>query len=211
MFDFSAAPGPVRDDIVSGLQGTWEHLARPGTWWNADQRRQIAETARAARMRLSAPATDLPDAAVATSSLLAATPAQTSETWVGEMVAALGEEQYVEILGITTRVVAADTFLRLLGSPAEPFLDPEPGQPSEEAVEPRLQRIRSWIAVGNTLAPPFTQALVPSENAATNRLVHALYMTDEEMDDPDFRRGDLHRTQIEVAASTLSHSNECFY
>ncbi len=127
------------------------------------------------------------------------------------MVEELGEEKYVEVLGIATRVVASDTFCRLLGSEPEPFLDPQPGRPSRERVDPRPKKIKSWIAVGNALVPPFTQALVPSENDATNALVETLYMTGEEMADPDFRRGDLHRTQIEMAASTLSYENECFY
>lgn len=211
MFEIAESPGPVREDILTALNATWEHLARPGTWWNGGQRRQIAETARAARNRSTTPDTDLPAAAVEVATLLGATPALTTEHWVREMVAALSEERYVEILGISTRVVAVDTFLRLIGSPPQPFLEPEPGMPSLEPAEPRPQQIRSWIAVGNMLVPPFTQSLVPSENAATNRLVHALYMTGEEMEDLDFHRGDLHRTQIELAASTLSYANECFY
>lgn len=211
MFDFAASPGPVRPDVVGALRATWEHLAQPGTWWNALDRRGIAETARAARAHRDLPDTGLPAAAVESARLLASTPAHTTEEWVSEMVEALGEEQYVEVLGVTTRVVAADSFSRLLGSSPEAFLDPQPGQPSRLAVDPRPKKVKSWIAVGNALVPPFTQALVPSENDATNSLVHALYMTDEDMEDADFRRGDLHRTQIEVAASTLSYENECFY
>ena len=53
--------------------------------------------------------------------------------------------------------------------------------------------------------------LVPDENAITYPLIEALYMTGQDMEDPDFQRGNLHRTQIELVASTLSHGNECFY
>ena len=67
------------------------------------------------------------------------------------------------------------------------------------------------VGEGPALVPPFTQALVPGENAITYPLIEALYMTGEDMADPDFSRGSLHRTQIELVASVLSHGNECFY
>lgn len=211
MFDFAAAPGPVRPEIVEVAGRVWEHLARPGTWWSAAERRAIAETARAARARSPLPDSDLPKAATEAAVLLAATPARTTEAWVTSVVGSLGEEAYVELVGITTRVVAVDTFTRLMGAPLEPFLDPQPGVPTRLGAEPRPVRMRSWVAVGTALIPPSTLTLVPDENDMTKALVWTLYMTDEEMEDPDFRRGDLHRTQMELVAATLSYQNECFY
>ena len=78
-------------------------------------------------------------------------------------------------------------------------------------MEPRPKKVRSWISVGQALVPPFTQVLVPDENAVTYPLIEALYMTGTDMQDQDFRRGALHRTQIELVASVLSFGNECFY
>ena len=211
MFSFADAPGPVRPEIVEVMRRCWRELSRPGTWWSATQRRAIAETARFARIGSPRSTDVLPPPATEATTLLAAAPARTTEAWVARMVAALGEEAYVELLGITTRVVAVDTFTRLMGAEPEPFGDPQPGEPFRLPAEPRPTRIRSWIAVGPTLIPPFTLSLVPAENDLTNALVWALYMTDQEMEDPDFRRGELHRTQMELVAATLSYQNECFY
>lgn len=209
-FGFAAAP-EVRSDLREALVATWSHLARPGTWWDATERRWIAATARAARAATEVPDVPLGEAAIEAATVLASTPAQVTETWVAAMTEALGEEHYVELLGITTRVVAVDTFTRLLGAPLEPFPDPEWGPPTRIAAEPRPAKVRTWIPLGNVLVPPFTLSLVPDENTMTNRLAQTLYMTGADMDDPDFRRGDLHRTQIELVASTLSYENECFY
>ena len=198
----------MRVDLAARLTDAWAAFGSPGTWFTAEDRLRFAELARAARAGL---ATDVTDAASEVTVRIAARPATTTQAWVDEMVDALGEEQYVELMGISARVVMGDTFLRLLGLDPLPFPEPQPGAPDRSRVEPRPKKVRSWIAVGPTLVPPFTQALVPDENAITYPLIEALYMTGTDMADPDYRRGDLHRTQIELVASTLSYGNECFY
>jgi hypothetical protein len=59
--------------------------------------------------------------------------------------------------------------------------------------------------------PPYVLGAVPAAEAAMNDLTNLLYLTEPEMADPDFRRGHLHRTQIELVAATVSHGNDCFY
>ncbi len=208
MSSLSSHEYPVRADLAVRLDETWETFGRPGTWYSAEERIGFAELARAARSGLE---TEVTDAAAEITVRIAARPATTTRSWVGSMVGSVGEEQYVELMGIAARVVMGDTFMRLLGLDPMPFPDPEPGRPSRERVEPRPKRIRSWIAVGPALVPPFTQVLVPDENSITYPLIETLYMTGQDMEDPDHRRGDLHRTQIELVASTLSYGNECFY
>jgi hypothetical protein len=199
---------PVRADLVPRLTDTWRAFGEPGTWYTAEDRLRYAGLARSAR---AGEHLDVTDPAEEVTVRIAARPAMTTHSWVGAMVEAIGEEQYVELMGISARVVMGDTFLRLLGLDPLPFPQARPGQPRRERVEPRPKRIRSWIAVGPTLVPPFTQILVPDENAITYPLIETLYMTGEDMEDPDFRRGELHRTQIELVASTVSYGNECFY
>jgi hypothetical protein len=212
VFDFGDAPGPVRSDVRTAFVDVWRHLPQPGTWWSGHDRVSIASVARAARTGQDIPATDLPDAAVDAARVLGSTPAATTAPWVHSVVEALdGEERYIELLGVVTRIVAIDTFTRTLGLPPETLPDPEHGEPTRRAADPRPTHGRSWVAVGPVLVPPFTLSLVPGEQAITNQLAWALYMTDEEMDDPDFSRGDLHRTQMELVASTVSYGNECFY
>ncbi|GEM_PF-207769 len=204
--------GPtLRPEVADELAETWRHLGAPGTWWEGRQRTALAEVARAARHGAAIPATDLGAAATEAAVTIAAHPARTTRAWVEEMVASIGEEPYVELVGVVTRVVVADTVARLLGTEPAPFPPPRPGEPSRVAPEPRPRRIRTWVAIGNVLSPPRTLALVPDEKRRTNRLLQALYMTWADMEDPDFRRGELHRTQIELVAAAVSYANECFY
>jgi hypothetical protein len=62
-----------------------------------------------------------------------------------------------------------------------------------------------------TPSAPHVLGPVPATEAALNDLCNALYTTEEQIGDPTFSRGDLHRTQIELVAAAVSHSNECFY
>lgn len=212
VFEFASAPGPIRSDIVEQFEATWEHLPRPGTWFTGTDRIDAAGIARAARAGIGRPNTRLEPAAVEVVEKIAGDQSTTSRAWVDSMVETLGsEERYLELMGIATRVVQVDTFSRLMGEEPPPLPEPESGEPSREIVEPRPKKIRSWITVGPMLVPPFTQVLVPAENDRTYSQIETLYMTGKDMEDPDFRRGDLHRTQIELVASSLSHENECFY
>jgi hypothetical protein len=210
-FDAPSAPGPVRAEIVDTLRATWEHLARPGTWWTAAQRLAIAATARAARSRRPLPDVDLPEAARQAAALVAATPSRTTASWVSAITGTIGDGAYVEVVGITSRVVAADTFTRLMGADLAPFPDPEPGEPTRQVPEPPPEHVRTFVPVGRVFVPTFTLSLVPDERAMNDRLGDALYMTESDMADPDFARGALHRTDIELVAATVSYGNECFY
>jgi hypothetical protein len=209
VIDFTASPYPVRPDIVDRFDVAWRQLGGPGTWFDGADRIRLAQHARIAR---TSGWFEVDDPAAEVSVRIASRPATTTESWISEMVSALGnEERYVEVMGISARVVMADTFARLLGLDPFDFPQPRSGEPAMTTVDPRPKRVRSWISVGPSLVPPFTQILVPGENEMTYPLIEALYMTGWDMQDPDFRRGDLHRTQIELVAAALSFGNECFY
>ena len=47
--DYSAAPYPVRDNLVLAHQDAWARLAKPGTWWDGAMRVAIAAETRAAQ------------------------------------------------------------------------------------------------------------------------------------------------------------------
>ncbi len=205
------ADSPVRPEVLEALAGTWEHLARPGTWWTGAQRLAIAKTARAARAHRPLPDVELPKAAREAVAMIAATPSRVTALWVSGITEAIGEAPYVEIIGIVSRVVAIDTLTRLLGAELEPLLEPEAGQPTREMADPRPEHVRTFVPVGRVFVPTFTLSLVPDERATNDRLGDALYMTDPDMENPDLTRGTLHRTDIELVAATVSYENECFY
>jgi hypothetical protein len=130
---------------------------------------------------------------------------------VQKCVASVGEPAYIELIGLVARVIAIDTFSRLVDADLEPFPSPVPGEPV--AVPPRgpRQRSKSWVAMHDLPVPPNVLSLVPPSQEATNATAEALYMTGAQMEDPDVTIDGLHRTQIEVVASSVSHANNCLY
>ena len=107
-------------------------------------------------------------------------------------------------------VWAVDAFHRLTGRPLAPLPEPLVGDPTREAAPDGLRRNQTWVSMVMPV-PPFVLGAVPSTMAAMNDLSDVLYMSPGEMGDPDWRRRDLHRTQMELVAASTSHGNECFY
>ncbi|MGA9595779.1 MAG: hypothetical protein WBV06_06465 [Acidimicrobiia bacterium] len=211
MFAFSGSPFPIPSSIVSMCQETWTGLATPGSVWSGADRVAMARLTRAARLRLDTPATGLPAEIEETVRTLSASPSATSQAFVESCVTAVGEPAYVELVGLVARVVAVDTFSRLVGVAPEPFPDPVPGAPVAVAPAGLPKRGKTWVSMTDLPVPPNVLSLVPPAQAATNVTAETLYMTGAQMEDPDTTIDDLHRTQIEIVASTVSHANNCFY
>ena len=209
MFEFTDAAVPVRSDIADAFRAEWNRLAAPGTWWSGHERVAIARATRDSRVGRS-PAPDLPRAALEAIVVLSVRPAHTSRELVEGITSNLGEERYVEIIGVVSRTTAVDTFTRLVGSELEPLPEPVDGEPSRIEAE-GVDRGKTWVTAGRFPIPPTVLALVPDEVEAQNDLSDLLYMSGEEMADQDWSRGSLHRTQAELVASATSFVNECFY
>lgn len=201
---------PVRAELVAAFERAWSEIAGPGTWWTGHQRVAIAAAARRAFQGDGTPDPALPEAANAAVQRVAAEPATTTATWVSNIAEALDELRYVELVGIVARVVAVDTFCRLTGRSVVDLPAPGPGEPSQEPPPGSVRRNRAWVSTAMPV-PPYVLGAVPSAEAAMNDVTDLLYMTEAEVADPDSRRGDLHRTQMELVAATVSHGNECFY
>ena len=143
--------------------------------------------------------------------MVGGTPGHTTGAWVGEMVGALGELRYVEAASIASRVVAIDTFTRLMGGGLEPLPEPGTGEPSQRPSDPTPHKSRAWIAMVGFPTPPNSFSAVPEEAAAMVDITDTFYMPGFDMQFPDYGRFGLHRTQIETVAGVTSHGNECFY
>lgn len=205
MFDDEA----VRTDLASAFDRTWLELGQPGTWWSGVERVTIADATRACWTGTTSPS-DLPDAAVRVIHQIAKEPAMTTEEWVVGACEDLGELRYVELLGIVTRVVAVDTFARLLGLELPALPEPLAGDPTQDPPPPNLRRNRTWVSMA-TPSPPSVLGAVPAASAAMNDLCDHLYMPPADMGDADWQQRKLNRTQMELVAATVSHHNECFY
>src|SRR5687768_10979152 len=97
---------PVRPELRAALDRCGDELSRPGTWWNAHDKRAIADIARAAFVASAAPpgaAERLPAAAADAASRIAASPAGASEAWVRSVCDAIGEPHFVELAGLVAR------------------------------------------------------------------------------------------------------------
>ncbi len=226
-FDFSNSAIAIRAQIQDAFRGEWSFLAFPGTWWSGAERVAIASEARQAMVEsLSEPSlrhhavggerTTRPTGILGehvtevVRAVAADSPLITGEWVAGLESKGVAMPAYAEIIGIVARLSAVDLFHRALGLPLEPLPQPEPGEPSRTPPPNGLVVGKSFVPMARGVSIPQTVSLVPPETVAWQDLSDAMYLTFNEMDDPDFRRA-LHRTQIELVAARTSQINECFY
>ena len=138
----------IREDLAAAHTRAWQHIARPGTWWDGATRVAIAAETRHApsctlcqrrKAALSPLAITgahedlgrLPEPVVEVVHRVRTDPGRLGEQWYrGVTAGALSEEQYVEIVSIVAHVVAIDTMARGLGLEALPLPRPEAGSPT---------------------------------------------------------------------------------
>lgn len=209
MFDL---PATIRGDLPDAFRRVWRALARPGTWWTAPERTAIAEVSREAWGGKDPEApTALPDPAAEAAAVIGGRPADPREVWIEELVASgLTIEQYVEIVGVASRVTAVDTFHRAMGLPLEPFPAPEDGPANQTLPSPPARPCRAWVPMTGPASIPLSLSAVTDEMRGMEELHNAMYLSYEQMGDPDFTRG-LHRTQMELVAARTSTINDCFF
>lgn len=220
----------VRPDLSGSHLRSFEHVARPGSWWTGRERVAIAALALTAyadpeplvpwepasrhAARLD-PDGALPAAAVDAAYRLARHAATTNRDWYDQLVArGLDPRAYVELVGVVVATVPVAAFRRAVGLDPPVLPSPQPGDPDRSS--PPLASARlNWVPVA---APPdrtaaVLQALsaVPAEEANRDQLHGAQYLTTEQMGDIDRGRGPLTRAQMEFVAARLSAERECFY
>lgn len=235
---------PIRAELASVLDEAWRRLAGPGTWWTGEERVAIAgEVRRAATCELCrrrkaalSPAHvqgqhdssgNLSPAAIEAIHRLATDAGRITERWVREVTdGGLGEERYVEIIGIVAVITALDTFDRAVGRPQRALLAPAPGTPSRHRPA-GAKRNLAWVA---TLAPEDMSAgdpnpypvhgdknihralsLVPAEVFNFFDLDVELYLKDHEIRDFSREYRAISHRQIELMAGRASALNRCYY
>ena len=221
----------VRDDLAEAHRLAWNHVARPGTWWTAEQRLALARTA----MRALADAEPLPPwVGVSTTDRverpLAAPPAAhdlayrlarhagtiTHEVYRAT-VAEIGELPYVEVCAIVSTVAAVCYFSRSVGLPVAPLPRPVAGAPTREQPELIEPAQLNWVPVAApadaVAAVVQAYTAVPDEQVNTWRMADAQYMPEADMVDPAWTRrpGGLSRAQMELVAARLTKLRDCFY
>lgn len=221
----------VREDLVEAHRLAWEHIARPGSWWTAVQRIEIAETAVLAIVddpplppweavsgsgRLSAQRS-APDAAHDAAYRIARHAGTMTADVYRRFADDLGELPYVEICAIVSSVAAVAHFRRNAGLDFPPFPEPVEGDPTGERPDELADAELNWVPVmapaDQTAAVVQAYTAVPGEMVNTWRMAGAQYMPDAEMVHPDWTRrpGGLTRPQMELVATRVSQLRECFY
>lgn len=208
-FEFSGLAGGVRTDILRLFRREWDRLALAGTWWSGPERIAIGQESRHARFGHSEPQPTLPAAAAEAARAISSKPASIRRRWVDSITEDIGYPRYVEIVGITSRLAAIDTFHIGIGSELEPLPQPEPGAPSLTE-EPLARPGAAWVPMVGGASITQALSLVDAESTAQEDMHGPLYLTYEEMAELDFVRG-LNRTQMELVAARTSAINECFY
>ena len=243
---YHGLPWPVRDEITAAQRQAWERLGRPGTWLTGAERIAIAaETRNAAhcalcRERKEALSPDaiegshdhlggLPELEVEQIHRICTDPGRLTRAWYQDLVERrMGEERYVESIGVIATIVALDTFTKGLEMAPWPLPEVQPGAPS--LLRPAAARRQmAWVS---TLSPEdalgtadediydgalevayIVQAmsLVPAEVKGFFDICAQQYQTGAQMYDFENEFRAISHAQIELVAGRVSALNQCVY
>lgn len=230
---------PIREDLDAIHAKQLNQLASPGTWGTGAQRLAIAIEARQACY--DAGIQEKPEDPGVPSEItlsevtrnmvhkLAVSPKDFLEnSYHDAKKGGLSDEQYVEIVGIVSRVTDMDVFARGIGVPLRPLPAAQPGEPSRnrpEAAKPEM----AWVPTipnapeGGPEADELYggkhlsyivrgMSLVPDELRMHMELEKSQYLPVEKILVPDYQHHEgFTRAQSEIVAGRISALNECFF
>ena len=148
-FQYAGSPYINREDLKQSYREYWAMLARPGNWWNGEQRVAIAAESRnanscdycARRKKALSPYNfsgehnhhgQLPAATIDAIHRIITDQSRITQAWIKDNASqGFSEEQYVELLGIVVTVFSIDEFNRALDLSPEPLPQPQPGEPDQ--------------------------------------------------------------------------------
>lgn len=227
---------PVPQSIEANHVGDLRSYGEPGTWWTGAERRAIADTTRAARRaagvletRGSHPSAELSPAIKRVVECVAVSPKDCDRGFFeSALESGISEGQYVEAVGVVSRLVNLDVFARGLALPLRELPDARGGQPhgerpdaaiDEGAFVPTIPAGRRGGEVGRELYADVMQpfiyralSLVPDEARRVIDQGGVQYLPIDRFMDYDYAHYPaLSRAQVEVMAGRTSAINECFY
>jgi len=155
---------------------------------------------------------DLSASAVEVVHRTATDPGRLTRSWAEAHIAALDEEVYTELVGVTAIVTVLDRFDRAMGRPERELPEPVDGEPVRLRPDD-VGDVGAWVSqsVGPTRANVSrTLSLVPTTNRTWRQLVDTHYSRGTEFVNLrwDFP---LSRPQAELVAARTTALSECFY
>lgn len=208
-FAFGDAALPVPDEVRAEFRREWQRLGQPGTWLSEEERVAVAREARAAHTFADGQTGAAPLLIEAAQSVSSAADLISRE-WVTDLFArGLTVEQYVEVVGVVSRLTAVDSYVRGVGSEEEPLPEPVAGEPLRRH-NPDVRWRRAFVPTEHGDGALYALSAVPAEEYARDRIHGPLYLTTDQM--ADFTWSDvLSRAQMELLAARVSFLNDCFY
>jgi alkylhydroperoxidase family enzyme len=208
-FDLADAVLPVPDDVRAGLRREWRRLAEPGTWLSGQERVAVAREARAARTFTDAH-TELDPLLIEAAQSVSAAADLIDGEWVADLRSrGVTIEQYLEVVGVVSRLSAVDSYARGVGSVEEPLPEPIRGEPTRER-NPHVRWRKAFVPTHPKDTAPYALSAVPTEDNARDQLHARLYLSTEQSADFAYQ-GTLSRAQTELLAARVSFLNDCFY
>ena len=231
---------PIREQLASTHTRALASFSEPGRWWDGGQRAAIVAQARDARcdtglqdQAVPGPAAgDIPDSAKRIARQVAVSTNDLERSFFDDAIAdGLTDTQYVEIVGIVSRLADLDVFARGIGVPPRTLAEPTTGEPSR--IRPETARNEgAWAdsipggrrgkqeavdTYGSNAVEgaPFIYralSLVPEEAQGLIALGAAQYLNIGDFMDLNFSyEPEITRAQVELVAARVSAINECFY
>ncbi len=244
MSHFTAAALPIRADLAAALDRGWVQLGETGAWLTGEERVAVVREARAAwdcavcRERKAAlspyavdgdhdAATDLPEAWVDVIHRVVTDAGRLTERWCLEVQGrGIAEDEYIEIVTVTTIATVIDIFALATGLPAPDLPMAQGGTPARRR-EPTATPGPGWVA---TIAPENASAdfaefygndsgfyirrsltLLPGEARKFWAIMNLLYMPDPRVRELDGLDRAIGRAQMEFLASRASMMLDCYY
>ena len=229
----------IKEDLEEVHEKQLLELGNPGTWGTGKQRLAIAGGARQAGIDAGLLEEPENGSVYSVSSLssvakkvvndLAVLPKDFDESsYQRALKGGLTEEEFVEIVGIVSRIVDLDVFARGIGVPLKPLPEAQSGEPTRKRPETAKQE-QAWVptvpnlpeggdvakALYGEMPKPYIVrglSLVPDEMEKHIELEQAQYMPIKHVRDFDHQHHKgLTRVQVEVVAGRVSAINQCFY
>lgn len=219
----------AEERVRSAIAFTREALVSPGDWLTGPQRRaawleyrdaRTNELDQARKAAISPAAVDGSHAATDQLSVeameivhrVASDPGRLTRAWADEMIAALGDATYTELVGVTATAAAVDTFDHAIGAGEQPVGDAVDGDPARERPDD-VGDVGAWVPQTIELLNANvsrTLSLVPITNHAWRGIVTGLYSRGAEFGNLTWERA-LNRPQVELVAARTTAELECFY
>jgi hypothetical protein len=228
----------IRDDVATIHERQFAQLAAPGGWFDGAARLALAAEIRNARIEAGvqegpalpiAEESRLPPVARRVARQLAVDPATIERADCEQALAeGLSDTQYVEIVGIVSRLTNMDVVSRGVDIPMAPLPSALAGEPTGE--RPTAAKAEgAWVATvpagkaggadaailyGDAMMPFIVRAmsLVPAELHDHLELEQAQYLPLHRFGEFDYQHHEgLTRPQVEVVAGRVSALNDCFY